>query len=104
VSVFEDVAGVHEVGDDAERGAFGDAERRGDLPQPHPGVLGDAQQRLAAFVSLSTWETREQADAATTNAASWVKTNSQDRFALRQNNIGDLAIDITAAKTADLAR
>jgi hypothetical protein len=27
VSVFEDVAGVHEVGDDAERGALGDAER-----------------------------------------------------------------------------
>jgi hypothetical protein len=47
VSVFEDVAGVHEVGDDAERGALGDAERRGDLPQPHPGVLGDAQQRLS---------------------------------------------------------
>jgi hypothetical protein len=38
---------LYEVGDDAERGALGDAERGGDLPQPHPGVLGDTQQRLS---------------------------------------------------------
>ena len=65
---------------------------------------GVAQIDKAAFVSISTWETREQADAATTKAADWVKANSQDRFALRENYIGDLAIDIAAAKTADLAR
>ena len=71
-----------------------------------PGFVsyGVAQVDKAAFVSLSTWETRQQADAATTNAAGWVKANSQDRFALRENYIGDLAIDIEAAKTADLAR
>ena len=58
----------------------------------------------AAFVSLSTWKTREQADAATSKAAGWVKANSQDRFALRENYIGDLAIDVDAAKTANLTR
>ena len=65
---------------------------------------GVAKIDKAAFVSLSTWETREQADAATTKAAGWIKANSQDRFTLRENYIGDLAIDIEAAKTADLAR
>ena len=65
---------------------------------------GVAKIDKAAFVSLSTWQTREQADAATTKAAGWVKANSQDRFALRENYIGDLAIDIAAAKTAELAR
>jgi hypothetical protein len=30
--------------------------------------------------------------------------NGQNRFALRENYIGDLAIDIDAAKTAELAR
>jgi len=76
------------------------------LFQHSPGFVsyGVAKIDKAAFVSLSTWETREQADAATTNAAGWVKANSQDRFALRENYIGDLAIDIEAAKTADLAR
>ena len=46
-----------------------------------------------AFVSLSTWETRAQADAATAKAADWVKANSRDRFTLRDNYVGDLAID-----------
>jgi hypothetical protein len=55
-------------------------------------------------VSVSTWETREQADTATRKAAGWVKDNSQDRFALRENYIGDLAIDLSAAKTVELAR
>jgi heme-degrading monooxygenase HmoA len=74
--------------------------------QHSPGFVsyGVAKIDKAAFVSLSTWETREQADAATTKAAGWIKANSQDRFTLRENYIGDLAIDIEAAKTADLAR
>jgi len=46
VFVFEYVPGLYEVGDDAECGAFGDAERAGDFPQAHPWVLGDAQQGL----------------------------------------------------------
>jgi heme-degrading monooxygenase HmoA len=76
------------------------------LFQHSPGFVsyGVAKIDKAAFVSLSTWETREQADAATTKAAGWIKANSQDGFTLRENYIGDLAIDIEAAKTADLAR
>jgi hypothetical protein len=74
--------------------------------QHSPGFVsyGVAKIDKTAFVSLSTWNTREQADAATSKAAGWVKANSQDRFALRENYIGDLAIDIDAAKTAELAR
>ena len=76
------------------------------LFQHSPGFLsyGVAKIDKAAFVSVSTWETREQADAATGKAAGWVKDNSQDRFALRENYIGDLAIDISATKTAEVAR
>ena len=52
-----------------------------------------AQVDKNAFVSLSTWETRMQADTAAIEAADWVKANSEDRFTLRINYIGDLAID-----------
>ena len=96
---------------DITSGTFDDVvsqARTGMAPlfQHSPGFLsyGVAKIDKAAFVSLSTWETREQADAATTKAAGWVKANSRDRFALRENYIGDLAIDIESAKTADLAR
>jgi heme-degrading monooxygenase HmoA len=76
------------------------------LFQHSPGFVsyGVAQIDNTAFVSLSTWSTREQAEAATSKAAEWVMANGQDRFALRENYIGDLAIDIDAAKTAELAR
>ncbi|MFG1626752.1 hypothetical protein [Kribbella sp. NPDC049227] len=52
-----------------------------------------AQVDKNAFVSISTWETRMQADTAAIKAADWVKANSEDRFTLRINYIGDLAID-----------
>ena len=96
---------------DITSGTFDDVvsqARTGMAPlfQHSPGFLsyGLAKIAKAAFVSLSTWETREQADAATSKAAGWVKANSQDRFALRENYVGDLAIDIDATKTAVLAR
>jgi heme-degrading monooxygenase HmoA len=54
---------------------------------------GVAQVDKNAFVSISTWETRAQADTAATKAAEWVKANGRDRFSLRINYIGDLAID-----------
>ena len=52
-----------------------------------------AQIGKRAFVSLSTWETRAQADAATAKAADWVKANAGGRYSLRENYVGDLAID-----------
>jgi hypothetical protein len=43
--VLFNVAGFGEVGDDAEGGAFGDAQRRGDVAQAYARVLGDADER-----------------------------------------------------------
>ena len=63
---------------------------------------GIAQIDKTAFVSLSTWETRAQADAATAKAADWVKANSRDRFALRENYVGDLAIDTSGREPASI--
>jgi heme-degrading monooxygenase HmoA len=70
-----------------------------------PGFVSYAVAQIdkTAFVSLSTWHTREQADAATTTAAGWVTANATGHFALRENYIGDLAIDIDARHHAELA-
>ena len=57
-----------------------------------------------AFISLSTWETRAQADAATTKAADWVKTNGRDHYTLRESFVGDLAIDSGTPVTAPISR
>jgi len=65
---------------------------------------GVAQIDKNAFVSLSTWETREQADAAAVKAADWVKATSRDRFTLRENYVGDLAIDTGHREPAPTAR
>ncbi len=54
---------------------------------------GVAEITNNAFMSLSTWETRAQANAATTKAADWARTNVKDQFTLRENYVGDLAID-----------
>jgi hypothetical protein len=62
-----------------------------------------AQLDDTKFVSLSTWHSHEQADAATAKAARWVKDHSKDRFTLRQNYTGDLAIDVHANRV-ELAR
>ena len=44
VSLLHHVAGLGEVGDDAMSGALGDAQAGGDVAQPDPWVVGDAQQ------------------------------------------------------------
>lgn len=74
------------------------------LFEQSPGFLsyGVAQVEDTKFVSVSTWQSHEQADAAAVQAATWVKEHGHDRFALRQNYTGDLAIDIR--KTAGLAQ
>jgi hypothetical protein len=76
------------------------------LFQHSPGFVsyGVAQIDKAAFVSLSTWETRAQADAASAKAADWVKANGRDHFALRESYVGDLAIDTGAREPATLTR
>lgn len=62
--------------------------------------LGVSKVDKDSFVSVSTWQTREQADTATAKAAEWVKANSGEQFTLRHNYIGDLAIDADARDLA----
>ncbi len=42
------------------------------------------------FVSVSTWETREQAEAATEKAAQWVRENFADSISLDENLVGEM--------------
>ena len=76
------------------------------LFQASPGFesLGVSEVDKNSFVSVSTWQTREQADTATAKAAEWVKANSNDQFTLRHNYIGDLSIDADARELAAAVR
>lgn len=58
--------------------------------------LSLAEVGAGTFISLSTWETREQADAASAAAAEWVKTNIREQVRLRHNYVGDLSLDTGA--------
>jgi hypothetical protein len=75
------------------------------LFQASPGFESFAVSEVdkTAFVSISTWQTREQADTATEQAAEWVKANSREQFTLRQNYVGDLTIDADARTPATAA-
>lgn len=42
------------------------------------------------FVSVSTWETAEQAQAATGKAAAWVSENLADSVELEENLVGEM--------------
>ncbi len=42
------------------------------------------------FVSVSTWQSREQAEAATDKAAQWVSENLADSVSLEENLIGEM--------------
>jgi heme-degrading monooxygenase HmoA len=42
------------------------------------------------FVSVSTWESREQAEAATARSAEWVSENLADSVALEENLVGEM--------------
>jgi len=52
--------------------------------------LVDAGQNKV--ISISIWETREQAQKATTVAQTWVQANMSDRIRLVTNTVGDLAL------------
>ena len=60
--------------------------------QEQPGFVryGLADLGDKKCLSLSVWETREQAIAATPVAASWVKENLADRIELKSSSVGDL--------------
>ena len=83
---------------DITKGTFqevADSARTGMLRkfQDQPGFIryGVADLGDKKCLSLSVWETREQAIAATPVAASWVKENLADRIALKSSSVGDLA-------------
>jgi heme-degrading monooxygenase HmoA len=42
-------------------------------------------------MSITLWETHEQAEASVPTAATWVKENLGDRVELRSSQVGDLA-------------
>lgn len=72
-----------------------DSARTGMLPKfkEQPGFLryGLADLGDKTCVSISLWETRDQAQAAAPVAATWVKENLSDRVQLKTNSVGDLA-------------
>ena len=74
-----------------------DTAKTGLLPmfRELPGFVryGVADVGEKSLMSISLWETREQAEAASPVAATWVKENIQDRVQLRENYLGDFAFD-----------
>jgi Antibiotic biosynthesis monooxygenase len=59
-----------------------------------PGFIkyGLADTGTSTCLSLSLWETREEADSATRVAADWIRENDlNDRIELRTSQVGDLA-------------
>ncbi len=69
--------------------------KTGMLPtfQEQPGFVryGLADLGDNKCVSISMWETREQAEAAAPVAAAWVREHLGDRIVLRTNTVGELA-------------
>ena len=53
------------------------------------GLIDAGQHKV---VSISIWETREQAQKAVTVAETWVKANLAGRINLETNYVGDLAL------------
>jgi heme-degrading monooxygenase HmoA len=76
------------------------------LFQNSPGFVsyGVAKTGKDTFASLSTWQTHEQADAAGAKAATWVKDNGRGHYVLREDYIGDLAIDVQTRPIASVGR
>ncbi len=72
-----------------------DAAKSGMLPKfrEQPGFIryGVADVGKNTVLSISLWETHEQAEAAAPVAAAWVQENLGDRVALQSNYVGDLA-------------
>jgi hypothetical protein len=69
--------------------------KSGMLPKfrEQPGFLryGVADTGEKSLVSISLWETREQADAAAPVAAAWIAENIPGKMTLTTNVVGDLA-------------
>jgi hypothetical protein len=69
--------------------------KKGMLPifKKEPGFIryGVADIGDKSVMSITLWETRDQAEASVPVAATWVKENLGDRVELRSSRVGDLA-------------
>jgi hypothetical protein len=69
--------------------------KEGMLPifKNEPGFIryGVADIGDKSVMSITLWETRDQAEASVPVAATWVKENLGDRVELRSSRVGDLA-------------
>jgi heme-degrading monooxygenase HmoA len=72
-----------------------DSAKTGMLPkfQEQPGFIryGVADLGEKKLMSISLWETHDEAEAAAPVAAAWVAEHISDRISLRSNYVGDLA-------------
>jgi hypothetical protein len=72
-----------------------DRAKDGMLPkfQQQPGFIryGVADVGDSTLLSISLWETRDQAEAATGVSATWIKDNMPGEIELRSNYVGDFA-------------
>lgn len=61
--------------------------------QGQPGFIryGLADLGDKTGLSISLWETRENADAAVSVAAGWIREHMSDKIELRSNMVGDMA-------------
>ena len=83
-----------EVADKAKEGMLPKFERQDGFIR-----YGLADVGNSTCLSISLWETREQADKATPMAAEWIQENLKDRVELKTNLVGDLAFFKGAAET-----
>lgn len=86
IAVYRIVSGTaREVSDRAEAGLLPIFRRQpGFVAYEGVGVGTDT------IISLSTWQSAEQAEAAARQAADWVRENIADRIALQNNYVGDV--------------
>ena len=61
------------------------------------GVLRTAPDEV---VSLSSWDSREQADGAAERLTAWVRQNGSDAFVGAQNHVGEIAISENSSEDA----
>ena len=73
-----------------------------DLMKSSPGFQRYGVLRTAPgeVVSLSTWDSREQADGAAERLTAWVRQNGSDAFVGAQNHVGEVSISEQSSEDA----
>jgi heme-degrading monooxygenase HmoA len=92
------VAVYSTIGNDFEEVA--NKAKQGMLPiyRSQPGFVsyGLAQTSDTSFISLSIWQSREEADAAVALAEDWVRDNIATLVKLEDNYVGDFGFNVRA--------